>query len=42
MQKSQGGEVWGGWSGEGVWLAVVGGVGYGGCKQIIEGIVKCT
>ena len=32
----------GGWSGEGVWLAVVGGVGYGGCKQIIEVIVKCT
>ena len=36
MQKSQGGEVWGlvwggvgGWSGGGVWLAVVGGVGYG-------------
>ena len=29
----------GGWSGEGVWLPVVGGVGYVGCKQIIEGIV---
>ena len=23
----------GGWSGEGGWLAVAGGVGYGGCKQ---------
>ena len=45
MQKKSGcGGVCGGggWSGEGVWLAVVGGVGYGGCKQIIEGIVKCT
>ena len=28
--------------GGGVWLALVSGVGYGGCKQIIEGIVKCT
>ena len=43
MQKKKSG--WGGvggWSEEGVWLVVVGGVGYGGCKQIIEGIVKCT
>ena len=43
MQKKLGWGGVGGWSGEGVWLAVVGGVGYGGCKQIIEGnIVKCT
>ena len=28
--------------GRGFGWRVVGGVGYGGCKQIIEGIVKCT
>ena len=36
----------GGLTGGGGWLvarlAVVGGVGYGGCKPRIEGIVKCT
>ena len=41
MQKqNQGVRSGGGWSGGGGWLVVGGEVGYGGCKQRIEGIVQ--